>query len=47
MTGIDCVMVVSRSWEKKPGNSGPPKDSSALESEGKGAFSGPRVVLVA
>ena len=40
------MMVVSRSWEKKPGISGPPKDSSALETDGKGASSTGRIVFV-
>ncbi len=40
------MMVVSRLWEEKPGNSGPPSDSSASKSDGKGALSASRVVLV-
>ena len=41
------MMVVSRSWEINPGNPGPSKDSSALKSEGKGAFPVPKVVVFA
>ena len=47
MTGMSCVMVVSRSCGKKPGF-GSPRDSLLLEasSTGKGALSEFRVVVV-
>ena len=46
MTGMSCVIVVSRSRGKKPAAFGSPKDSFALESSGKGALSWFRVVVV-
>ena len=47
MTGISCVIVVSRSWGKK-GGFGSPEESLLVEasSAGKGAFSGFEVVVV-
>lgn len=47
MTGMSCVMVVSRSWAEKPG-SGSPKESwlTCASSWAKGALSGFRVVVV-
>ena len=45
-TGMSCVIVVSRSWGKNPAALGSPKESLALRSSGKGAFSGLRFVVV-
>ena len=46
MTGMSCVIVVSRSCGNTPAAFGSPKESLALRSSGKGAFSGLRLVVV-
>ena len=47
MTGMSCVMVVSRSCGKKPGSRSPKERLLAFaSSKSKAALSGPRVVVV-
>ena len=46
MTGMSCVIVVSRSCGKTPAALASPKESLALRSSGNGAFSGLRFVVV-
>ena len=46
MTGMSCVIVVSRSCGKAPAALGLPKDSLALRSSGKGVFSELRFVVI-